>query len=51
MHWCASVGECRYLLRTEEGVSALELELKVVVSHPMWMLGMHLKSSERAVVF
>lgn len=33
------------------GIGSLELELWQVASHPMWVLGIEFKSSERAASF
>lgn len=39
---------CLYLMRSEEGVRSLELELQAVVNLPMWVLGAELRSSENS---
>lgn len=45
---CKCMHECKCLPRPEEGVGSQELELQVVVSQPVWLLGTELWSSIRA---
>lgn len=45
---CICMHECKCLPRPDEGVGSLELEMEVVVSQPVWLLGTELWSSIRA---